>query len=81
MKEERDPENPYLLMYLHKATHRGWLPAQGHCKQFTQKQFPLPKTLFDDYENRGTAAKTAKMNILKDKILTNDNKIKDSVVK
>jgi arylsulfatase A-like enzyme len=80
LEEERDPEKPFLLMHLNKAPHRAWLPAERHYKEFTKKEFPLPETLFDNYDTRGTAAKMAKMNILEDMILTNDNKIKDSVV-
>ena len=50
LEKERDPKKPFLLMYLHKAPHRSWLPAQRHYKKFTQKEFALPKTLFDDYK-------------------------------
>ena len=33
-----------------------------------QKEFPLPQTLFDDYKDRGLAAKSAEMNLLLVKI-------------
>ncbi|MCJ7467112.1 MAG: DUF4976 domain-containing protein, partial [Maribacter sp.] len=66
---------PFLLMYLHKAPHRSWLPAERHYREFTKKTFPLPETLFDDYSTRGTAAKTAEMGILKHMILNYDNKV------
>ena len=49
LEKERDKEKPFLLMYLHKAPHRAWLPAERHYKEFTKKEFPLPETLFDDY--------------------------------
>ena len=107
LEEERNLEKPFLLMYLHKAPHRAWLPAERHYKEFTKKEFPLPETLFDDYtrihgaylrsnsrefttrqysieptiSRKSTAAKTAEMNILTHMVLTNDNKLKDSVVK
>lgn len=107
LEEERDPEKPFLLMYLHKAPHRAWLPAERHYKEFTKKEFPLPETLFDEYTRihpedhksnspefspkqnafekpkslKSTAAKSAEMNILTHMILTNDNKLKDSVIK
>lgn len=45
----RDKEKPFLLMYLHKAPHRSWLPKEEHYKEFTKKEFPVPATLFDDY--------------------------------
>lgn len=75
MKNRRDPKKPFLLMYLNKAPHRAWLPTPKHYTEFTKKNFPLPKTLFDDYKTRGTAAKTAEMGILKHMSLVNDNKL------
>ena len=64
LEEKRDPEKPFMMMYLHKAPHRPWWPSPEKFKEFTKKKFPIPETLFDDYKNRGTAAKTAEMNIL-----------------
>lgn len=81
LDNRRKKDKPFLLMYLHKAPHRPWLPPKRYFTEFTKKRFPLPETLFDDYSNRGTAAHTAEMNILKHMVLTNDNKLKDSVVK
>lgn len=74
-EKRRDTAKPFLLMYLHKAPHRSWLPAKRHYRDFTKKSFPLPETLFDDYGTRGEAAKTAEMNILKHMILNYDNKV------
>ncbi len=79
-EKRRDTVKPFLLMYLHKAPHRSWMPAKRHYKQFTQKTFPLPETLFDDYETRGEAANTAEMNILKHMTLIYDNKVSAKVV-
>ena len=75
MKNRRDPKKPFMLMYLHKAPHRAWLPKEKYYKEFTKKTFPLPETLFDDYSTRGTAAKTAEMGILKHMSLANDTKV------
>ena len=80
LEEERDPDKPFFLAYLHKAPHRAWLPAERHYKEFTKKTFREPETLFDDYEGRGTAAKTAEMNILKHMTLGMDNKIDPDVL-
>lgn len=62
-------------MYLHKAPHRPWWPRADKFKEYTQKTFPLPETLFDDYSNRGTAAKTAEMNLLHHMQYSHDSKI------
>ncbi|BDD00639.1 sulfatase [Persicobacter psychrovividus] len=75
LEKERDPERPFLLMYLHKAPHREWLPAERHLKAYANKTFPEPATLFDDYEGRGTAAHTAEMNILKHMNWAGDSKL------
>ncbi|WP_150451123.1 sulfatase family protein [Arenibacter lacus] len=79
MENRRIPEKPFLLMYLHKAPHRAWYPDEKHYKEFTQKTFPLPETLFDDYEGR-VAAQTAEMNILNHMHLSYDNKIAEDVL-
>ncbi|RTE54311.1 DUF4976 domain-containing protein [Arenibacter aquaticus] len=75
LDKKRDPSKPFLLMYLHKAPHRPWWPRADKFKEYTQKTFPLPETLFDDYSNRGTAAKTAEMNLLHHMQYSHDSKI------
>lgn len=80
LEKRRDKTKPFLLMYLHKAPHRPWLPKEKYYKEFTKKTFPLPETLFDDYSTRSSAAKSAEMNILKDMLLTYDNKLEGSVL-
>jgi len=80
LEKRRDTARPFLLMYLHKAPHRTWMPAQRHYREFTKKTFPLPETLFDNYETRGTAARTAEMTILNEMQLGYDNKLSQKVV-
>lgn len=79
LSKRRKPEQPFMMMYLHKAPHREWLPAERHFREFTKKTFPEPASLFDDYEGRGTAARTAEMNILKHKNWTGDSKLSKEV--
>ena len=73
--KNRDKEKPFCLLYHQKAPHREWLPALRHLSAYTGMSVPEPKTLFDDYSNRGTAARTAEMNILKHMNWAGDNKI------
>lgn len=80
LEEERNPNDPFLLFYLHKAPHREWLPAERHLEEFTQRSFPEPATLFDDYSGRGRAAKEAEMNLLKHLHWSGDSKIYPSVM-
>lgn len=80
LEKRRDTTKPFLLMYLHKAPHRNWLPAQRHYKTFTQYKYPIPETLFDNYNTRGSAAKTAEMNILNHMYLAYDNKLDEETI-
>lgn len=68
--ENRDKSKPFCMMYHQKAPHRNWMPAQRHLGIFNNTTFPEPATLFDSYENRGTAARTQDMSIAH--TLTND---------
>tara|TARA_Y100000590_G_scaffold59517_1_gene63149 strand:- start:23444 stop:24646 length:1203 start_codon:yes stop_codon:yes gene_type:complete len=80
LKTKRNKEKPFLMMYLHKAPHRPWWPSPEKFIEFSKKEFPIPETLFDDYKNRGTAAKTAEMNILYDLRYSHDSKIRPEIL-
>ena len=75
LQKERNPNQPFMLMYLHKAPHRPWLMAERHLQEFTNKTFPEPTTLFDDYSGRTPPAAEAEMNILKHMSWAGDNKV------
>lgn len=75
LKNERNPEKPFFLAYLHKAPHREWLPAERHFEEYLKKEFPEPETLFDTYEGRGRASKEAEMNLLTHMNWAGDSKI------
>ncbi len=80
LDKDRDKEKPFMMMYLHKAPHRPWWPRPDKFREFAGKEFPYPETLFDDYENRGTAAKTAEMNLLLHMKYSHDSKIRPSTL-
>ena len=63
LQESRDENKPFLLMVQHKAPHREWSPGPDHLTLFDDKEFPEPPTLFDDYSNRASGAKTQEMTI------------------
>lgn len=75
LENDRIEEDPFLLMYLHKAPHRAWYMAERHYDQFLHQTFPEPATLFDDYQGRGKAAKEAEMSILHHMGWSGDNKV------
>jgi arylsulfatase A-like enzyme len=74
LEKEREKDKPFLLMYLHKSPHRPWLMAERHMEEYTNKSFPEPKTLFDDYAERPAAAE-AEMNIMEHMSWAGDNKL------
>ena len=80
-KTKRDKNKPFMMMYLHKAPHRAWWPSPEKFAEFYEKKFPEPETLFDDYSNRGTAAKTAEMNLLTHMQYMHDSKVRPAVIK
>jgi arylsulfatase A-like enzyme len=73
LKNQRDADKPFVLMFQHKAPHRAWEPSPKHLTMYDDVTIPEPDTLFDDYEGRGTAAHTQKMMIAKD---LSDNDLK-----
>ncbi|MCZ6835962.1 MAG: sulfatase-like hydrolase/transferase, partial [Planctomycetota bacterium] len=65
LKNQRDEDKPFLLMFQHKAPHRNWQPSPKHLTMYDNVEIPEPATLFDDLATRGTAAKTSDMSIEK----------------
>ena len=63
LKENRDPEKPFLLMCQHKSPHRNWAPPPRHLTLFDDGPLPEPETLFDDYANRSKTLAENKMSI------------------
>jgi arylsulfatase A-like enzyme len=80
LKEKRDKEKPFMMMYLHKAPHRPWWPSPEKFAEFSKKTFPEPESLFDDYKNRGTAAKTAEMNLYNHMMYNHDSKVRPETI-
>ena len=69
----RDQDKPFFLMVHHKAPHRNWMPEPKYFN-FEEKDFPVPETYFDDYSNRGSAAREQKMSVIVDMMLGYDLK-------
>jgi arylsulfatase A-like enzyme len=74
LREGREKDKPFLLMYQHKAPHRNWQPGPKHLNMYDDVTIPEPDSLFDDYEGRGTAARTQRMEIKRD-LSANDLKL------
>jgi arylsulfatase A-like enzyme len=63
--KERSGEKPFCLMFHHKAPHREWEPGPKYLNMYDDVTIPEPDNLFDDYSNRGRAAKEQDMSIEK----------------
>ncbi|WP_010517322.1 sulfatase family protein [Croceivirga radicis] len=79
LENERQPEDPFMLMYLHKAPHRSWVMAERHMEEFTNKTFREPETLFDMHEGM-PAAKVAEMKVHGDMGWAADSKLYPEVM-
>ena len=75
LEKRRTPDTPFLLMYLHKAPHRTWMPAERHYPTFTKNNYPLPETFFEQHRSRETTAGPAEMGIFKHMLLRYDLKV------
>ncbi len=73
--DRRDQDKPFFLMLHHKAPHRAWAPEPKHFRLFENHQFPVPDNYFDDYSNRGRAAREQEMSVIKDMTLHYDLKV------
>ena len=73
--DNREKDKPFCLLVHHKAPHRSWFAESKHIGMYDGVDFPLPKTFWDNYDDRGSAARTQKMNIEKDMELILDFKI------
>ncbi len=76
LKNKRDENKPFMMMYHHKAPHRAWWPGPDHLNKYDGEKIPEPETLYDDYADMGTAAKEAEMRIMDHMNLHGDLKIK-----
>lgn len=63
LQNKRDDDKPFFLVYQHKAPHRNWQPSPKYINKYDGETIAEPETLFDNYEGRGTAAKTQEMTI------------------
>lgn len=78
--DQANQDEPFAVVYNHKAPHREWWPGPDHLNTFDDREFPLPQTLFDDYKGR-KAAEEALMAIDSNMYLSSDLKVKPKYVK
>ena len=71
-----NPEKPFCLLLHHKAPHRTWMPDTCDLELFSDSNFPVPETFYDNYEGR-LAAQQQQMSIAKDMSIVYDLKMAD----
>ena len=73
--DARDQTKPFLLLLHHKAPHRYFFAPLKYIRQFHNKHFPEPATLYVDTAGHGTAWHLQTMSILYDMKLSSDLKV------
>ncbi len=63
MRSDRDRDQPFMMIYNHKAPHRNWLPGPKHLDDYRDRSLPEPSSLFYDYSGLTTAAREQDMEI------------------
>ncbi len=63
LKDQRDADKPFMLMYQHKAPHRNWQPGPKYLNWLDDVTISEPETLWDDYANRASPASNQTMTI------------------
>ncbi|MCY1722813.1 sulfatase [Prolixibacteraceae bacterium Z1-6] len=56
LKNKRQQDKPFLMLYHQKAPHRTWMPEKKYLDLFDDTTFTPPANFFDEYENRPVAA-------------------------
>lgn len=62
----RRDDDPFLLMYQHKAPHRNWQPGPDHLTTYDDQEIPMPRSLFYNYTHLSRAAVMQEMEISTD---------------
>jgi len=75
--DHRDKSKPFCLLLHQKAPHRNWLPEKKYLNEFDNRNFAFPGNFFDDYSDRGTAAHTQEMEIVRDMMWGHDMKFEN----
>jgi len=63
LKNKRDKNKPFFLMYQHKAPHRNWQPPPRLLDKYKDQTIAEPETLFDDYSGRELPARDQQMTV------------------
>ncbi|VGO18081.1 sulfatase family protein [Pontiella sulfatireligans] len=77
LKNDRDPNKPFMLMVHHKAPHRKWKIKEEYKDLYEDVFIPEPDNLFDDYSTRGVAASGQAMEVDRHMEMPTDLKVSE----
>ncbi len=63
LDQNRNDDQPFMLMVQHKAPHREWSPGPAHLNSFRDGEIIEPATLMDDYSGRSPVVAEQTMTI------------------
>ena len=66
LENGRSDDEPFMLMYQHKAPHRNWQPGPDHLTTYDDVDIPAPRSLFYDYSGLASPAVEQEMEISTD---------------
>ena len=66
LENGRSEDEPFMLMYQHKAPHRNWQPGPDHLTTYDDVRIPAPRSLFYDYAGLASPAVEQEMEISTD---------------
>lgn len=63
LRSGREQDQPFMMMYNHKAPHRNWVPGPDHLDDYRDRDLPEAPSLFYDYDSLATPAHEQDMEI------------------
>jgi arylsulfatase A-like enzyme len=63
LEKQRTTGKPFMLMCQHKAPHRNWMPPLRLLDLYREEHIPEPATLFDDWKDNASPARSQEMEI------------------
>lgn len=63
LRSARTEDQPFMMIYNHKAPHRNWVPGPDHLSDYRDEDLPEPPSLFYDYSGLSSPARNQDMEI------------------
>ncbi|MEM6366546.1 MAG: sulfatase, partial [Planctomycetota bacterium] len=63
LRNGREADKPFMIMYQHKAPHRNWMPAPKYLNWLDDVEIAMPETFWDDYQGRTQSAAKQEMTV------------------